>query len=284
MENTERAIPLHCKNSATELVVGGHRKQPMSSLLRVGYGRGFVVAGYEWPVDRYVITAAHCLLTIPRHQTRSCKSLHDEQHQDMTLPGLVGPLDDEAMLEAECIYIDPTADIAVLSCPSPRAFEEEPDEAEADLALIDAVVPLKLGDSGPLYKSPAYLIALDGRLVGCVVRHDNTANSLWIEAAIGSIADGMSGSPVLSREGKAIGIVASSHQDDDLFPMFRGGGRAIPLVANLPGRLLMEMGAVGMLTAAWRRRLHRPIEKLKAEIKKRARRKNKSTNGERSPT
>ena len=52
------------------------------------------------------------------------------------------------------------------------------------------------------------MLSLDSRWLRCALRH--SGGSLWISDAKGGIRVGMSGLPVLSDDGSAIGIVCTS--------------------------------------------------------------------------
>jgi hypothetical protein len=211
------------------------RFDPHKSLVRVGDGgRGFVVQAREWFRHYYVITAAHCLPEIPRPPV-------EREHWEETFGNMLGPLGGEATVWAECKYVDPISDIAVLGTPDRQALFKE---AAAYDALMEPLTPLRAGDAAPTETS-AYLVALDGHLVDCTVTH--SGGLLWIEAT-DEIAGGMSGSPVLSRAGAAIGIVSQStgslNRDTN--------GISPRLITHLPAWLLLELGASGLLTTARR--------------------------------
>jgi hypothetical protein len=204
---------------------------PGKSLVRVGGGRGFVVQACEPPHQHYVVSAAHCLPAIP------------QEGQEATFQNLLGPLGGEITVSAECVFIDPISDIAVLGTPEDDDYE----------ALIEPLGPLKLGDAAPT-ETPAYLVALDGRLIDCTVHMHFLGRSLLIDNATGKIVPGMSGSPILSREGAAIGVVSHSARPDA--EAFDGNEGMVPvdeydpaprLIANLPGWLLVDLGASSML-------------------------------------
>jgi hypothetical protein len=203
------------------------------SILRVADGRGFVVQERDDARQRYVVTAAHCLPKIPC--APAIWNKREEVYQNV-----LGRLDGETSVWAECVFVDPIADIAVLSKPR---HDRDLRKHRAYHALIDPFVPLKISDAATAEThSPAYLVALDGQLVDCTVRHSGT--HLWVEAVRAGIVDGMSGSPVLDRAGMAIGIVSRSKGTRE--------GRSPRLVAHLPGWLLITLGAAGTLATPGR--------------------------------
>ena len=80
-----------------------------SSVLRVGDGRGFVVArrNYIGNMERIVITAAHCLPHLP--SSHPARDLTEE-----TYKRLLAPLGSKPVIWATCLFVDPIADIAAL--------------------------------------------------------------------------------------------------------------------------------------------------------------------------
>jgi hypothetical protein len=176
------------------------------------------------------------------------------EDQEETFQDVLGPLGAETTVCAECVYVDPISDIAVLGTPD---NQELYDEADAYAALIEPLAPLRPGDAAPT-KTPAYLIALDGHLINCTVHH--FGGPLLIENATDGIAFGMSGSPILSREGAAIGVVSQSHAHSE--------GIAPRLIASLPGWLLLKLGLSGKLSTA-QRELRAYNRRQAAEIQRR---------------
>ena len=81
-------------------------------VIAVGSGRGFVVEGAG---ERLVITAAHCLPFLP-------PPLHSFGLEARTYGPLLAPRGEPPRAWAECRFVDPIADIAVLGSPNaPRA-------------------------------------------------------------------------------------------------------------------------------------------------------------------
>jgi hypothetical protein len=218
---------------------------PGKSLVRVGGGRGFVMQEPERHQRRYIISAAHCLPAIPRPPGM-------REGQEETFQNILGPLDGEITVSADCVYVDPISDIVVLGTPN---SEEAHDEVDAYAALIEPLALLRPGDAA-LTETPAYLIALDGHLIDCTVHH--LGGPLLIENATDEIVPGMSGSPILSREGAAIGVVSQSHRTQGMSPR---------LIANLPGWLLLNLGASSRLSTA-RRELRADYRRGLAEIQR----------------
>jgi hypothetical protein len=77
-----------------------------SAVIAVGSARGFVVETKLG--DRCVLTAAHCLPALPEP--------HPWANDSRVWP-VLGQLGEEPTVLAECFFVDPVADIAVLGCP-----------------------------------------------------------------------------------------------------------------------------------------------------------------------
>jgi RimJ/RimL family protein N-acetyltransferase len=219
------------------------------SILSVGYGRasgrGFVIATERG--ERLVITAAHCLPRLPPAQGLSY--VHERTYAD-----ILGPLGDARTVWAECLFVEPVADLAVLGSPDDQMLS---DEAEAYERLVEAAVPLKVGDlpltrsliaGGPItplvdgkrqtiqidpmlgprrWEGSGWLLALRGRWFRCDVKAASRALSTCnLEQ---QIAGGMSGSPIISDDGYAVGVVTLS------------GGPHPFLARSLPGWVLDEL-------------------------------------------
>ena len=119
------------------------------------------------------------------------------------------------------LFVDPVADIALLVAPDNQAFYEQ---SAAFDDLVDNVIPFEVTDAPEMVserkeigdgivienKEPgegeALVLALDGKWVPVTVGRHRKA--LAIDPA-GVIDGGMSGSPILSGDGKAIGIVST---------------------------------------------------------------------------
>ena len=127
-----------------------------------------------------------------------------------------------------CRFVDPIADIAVLGSPgNPHADEYK--------ALMEAATALSIGGSqrNPVnFWVPARLLSLDGhRWFSCTVRH--FGGPLWITHAAEVIRDVMSGSPIVTEIGTAIGVVCTAAAPWE-------GGPNPRLNHNLPGWLLRD--------------------------------------------
>ncbi len=173
------------------------------AVVTVGGGRGFVVQG---EFARYIITAGHCLPFIP-----PCISLSNLEER--TYQALLGPLGERQSVSAECIFVDPISDIAVLASPDNQEMSEQADAYEAftEASSILAINDLQASSSfDPLQNSPAWLLSLDGHWFQCEVASVRAGAPLWIKSATKGIMDDMSGSPILDDDGSAIGVVCCS--------------------------------------------------------------------------
>src|SRR5262245_19793104 len=86
-------------------------------IIRVGDGRGFIVEGLDvvGRRNRYVLTAAHCLEGLLEGK---CPRAHPARYVDDAIyKDILGPLSEKPTVWAECLYVDPIADIAILGSP-----------------------------------------------------------------------------------------------------------------------------------------------------------------------
>lgn len=212
----------------------------IGSVVKVGDGRGFIVAeGDERIMDggkSYVITAAHCLPFLPTPHL--ARYLPEEIY-----PDLIGPLGAEPDITAACVFVDPMADIAVLGPPDNQAMSDECDQYEAFLSTLppfDIAAPPPRGrlrmssnkDAEPPawrrlgeVSFPGRVMALEAQWIDCNVRRLDGPLLIEPEALAKS---GMSGSPLVSATGAALGVVST-------------GNSAAVLVDGLPGWLLRAL-------------------------------------------
>lgn len=199
-------------------------------IIQVGAGRGFVVEGCG---NRFVITAGHCLPELP--PCYSFSALHERTYRN-----LIGSLGGASDVWAECLFVDPIADLAVLGCPDGAELNERAD-AYRDLTGPAAPLPiaaLPLADTQfPPWEGRARLLSLDNRWSQCKLMASHRA--LWIQDAAEPIVGGMSGSPIMVGDA-AVGVLCvSAGQEGDGHV---AGGPNPFLAAHLPGWLLKEMG------------------------------------------
>ncbi len=160
-------------------------------------GRGFVVEAGRFE-RRHVITAAHCLPHLP-----PCSPV--SQSWERTYPNLLGPCDEPAVIYAECLFADPIGDIAVLGPPDEDNLSEEY-RAYEELMESTAALPISVSAK----EGHAWLLSLGNRWFQCNVKMGghHATGSLWLSNASEGIEGGMSGSPILSADGEAIGVVS----------------------------------------------------------------------------
>jgi hypothetical protein len=220
--------------------------RPIRAVLRVGFGRGFVVRcmNHLNNEDWIVITAAHCLESaLLAEGERRLPPCHPNRHlQEETYGKLLGPLNAEPTVWAACPFADPIADIAVLGQPDNQALSEE---ADAYDRLMEDMATLTVGDAPALGsevltfeehqieyptpgKGPARVLSLKGRWHGGqVMRHPG--GSLGFEPAK-LVVNGMSGSPIIDQTGAAIGVVSTIQ-------------RSPVIVDSLSARLVRQIAA-----------------------------------------
>jgi hypothetical protein len=196
------------------------------AVVRVGHGRGFVV---EHRHSRVVITASHCLPVDSDGRLILPPSHPGAYLHETTFQKLLGPLGGEPTVWAECMFVDPVADIAVLGSPDNQALSEE---AEAYDQLVDGAIVLKIVDAPKMvrkrtqarvvgghrivpftYDGPgaghARVLSLKGEWLKCTVKRCHRGLAAPEE---GLFEGGMSGSPILSPKGETMGLISTDGQ------------------------------------------------------------------------
>ena len=188
----------------------------------VGDGRGFIID----TEPRLVVTAAHCLPHLP-------PAIAAMNLGEKTYPDLLGPLGKQRRtVWAECMFVDPVADIAVLGTPDNQELHEE---ADAYDDLIEHATAVRIDD--PPEHTKAWLLRLNGLWGECIVQHLE-GRGLWITEATLGIVGGMSGSPIVNDEGSAVGVLGISGGSPD--PLHTEGDPEPRLTHCLPGWILLE--------------------------------------------
>ena len=212
------------------------------AVIRVGDGRGFVVGTDR---ERFVITAGHCLPELPPFDGASSYT------EERTFDALLGPIGEEPKVSAECKFADPIADLAILGSPDSQHLAEQARAYEAMVegraALTIDAVP-RLPNRFPDWQGRGWLLSLAGDWFDCELQVIGN-RCLWIENAAQAIVDGMSGSPIIIDDGRAIGIVCISSSIDE----HRSGGPNPYLAGALPAWAFSEL----VLEPAVRKEMHR---------------------------
>lgn len=125
----------------------------------------------------------------------------------------------------QCLFVDPIADIAVPG--PPDDFEM----AEPFAKFTEPLEPLTIGllPSKPWVEQDAWMLSLGGEWFHCIA-HYHQDGALWTKDHAKVIAGGMSGSPIVSGDGCAIGVISCSDGNN--------GGPHPQLGSHLAGWLL----------------------------------------------
>jgi hypothetical protein len=213
------------------------RRPNPSCVLKVGKGRGFIIehlVKFCCPArvflkHRVVVTAAHCLQELPPAHAMP-------NYKERLCPELLGSLDGgKTEVWAECLFVDPIADIAVLSCPDEQLLG---DEADAYRELTDNVPVLRIGIAR---SGRGWVLSLNGHWVRTTLEVFSGPDGVVL--SIDPTEAGMSGSPVLNEAGRAVGLVAVGSETGSIASGERRNKRAGPqpmLRRNLPGWLLQS--------------------------------------------
>ena len=193
----------------------------MQPIIRVDGGRGFVTECQQGRFVRsIVITAAHCLPWLPPP--------HGSAYlEERTYKALLAPLGKPPTVWAECLFVDPVADIAVLGQPD---NQELSDEADAYDELVEGLWPMMIAAAPE--NGTARVLSLKGRWRRCTIRH--IGGPLWLSDT--RIEGGMSGSPIIDDGGNAIGLVCLS--SGGVKRVHTGGGPNPRLAECLPAWVL----------------------------------------------
>jgi hypothetical protein len=182
------------------------------SVVRVGRGgRGFVVRTIR--DEKLIITVARC---VPRLAMTISHSF------DYTYPRCVGAIDKrDRPVTVQCLFIDPVADLAVLG---------PPDDDRPYNAFVETRPGLPVGCVDMRRpECDAWMLSLTGEWFSCHVVA--LPRALMIVSAAERTEDGMSGSPIVDDNGRAIGAVSSTT-----------GASQAQLASHLPGWLLEALG------------------------------------------
>jgi hypothetical protein len=197
--------------------------QAKRSVVKVGGGRGFVIEG-KWD-RRMIVTTAHCLPSFPPCRSFSCA-------EERTYQDLLGPLNGPTAVWTECLFVDPISDLAVLGPPDSQDLSDKYRNYEA---LVGSHRTIKIAPAKT--EEGAWLLSLANAWGKCTsVQNDGP---LWLSDAVDGIHAGMSGSPVVRGDGRAIGVVCASGGGEGT--MHTQGGPNPRLEFDLPGWLLRQI-------------------------------------------
>jgi hypothetical protein len=201
------------------------------AVVRVGKGRGFVVSGGD---DRYVITAAHVLSKPPPPHLMP----FGEERSYLRFLGPRGGK--RKRIAVECLFYEPVSDTAVLGEPQDVELSDEAERYRqfvADLPpfAVAAPPPMPVGSprkvkmiapetlNGPVRfvsegatrrqpsHFPAHVISLAGEWTKCDAARDRSRPGLLEVEPENVVVGGMSGSPLISATGEALGVVSTSN-------------------------------------------------------------------------
>ena len=160
-------------------------------------GCGFLVADNTRPKTSppLVITAAHCLPRLP--PARPVSYAYERTYQR-----LLGPLGGETTASAECLFVDPISDLAVLGCPDKQTYS---DEADAYEWLVDGGLLLPISHATGLR---GRVLTLRGQWKRCGLSADYGRLVLREGEMPGAPEDVMAGSPILDTSDRAVGVVS----------------------------------------------------------------------------
>jgi hypothetical protein len=174
-----------------------------AAMLAVGAqgGCGFLVADNTRPktCPPLVITAAHCLPRLPPAHPVSYA-------YERTYQRLLGPLGEETTVSAECLFVDPISDLAVLGSRDNQTYS---DEANAYEFLVDGRPLLPIGHATGLR---GQVLTLKGQWKVCGLSADY-GRLILREGSMpgdpeGVVKDAVSGSPILDASNRAVGVVS----------------------------------------------------------------------------
>jgi hypothetical protein len=184
----------------------------------VGRGRGFVV---DRAGARLVITAAACLPHLP-------SSNIDPFVDQRSFSNLLAPLRGQPCVCAQCLFVDPVSNLAVMGPVEGEGLIAEVRDYEA---LMQSVGTLQIGHVQG--DTSASFMLRDRGWVQCTISYRGRG-PLWVRDAAAVLKGSMPGSPIITNEGFAIGIVASAEDE--------GSGAPQPALADhLPGWLLRDL-------------------------------------------
>ena len=209
------------------------RASAMKAIIRVGDGRGFLL---KTIIGNVVVTAGHCLPHVP--PAEQAAGAEQRMYAD-----LLGVLDSNApRASCECLFFDAVADVAVLGEPEVEKGVLPEDICDSYLAFVEDRPALRLGTlprttKPGVWTGPVWLLTLDGQWEQCTAQH--YPQGVRVEGSPELAPPGMSGSPILTNDGRAIAVMTTGDgtqapNGSIQWPVALGR----TLVKSLPGWLL----------------------------------------------
>ncbi len=206
-------------------------KKARQAVITVGEGRGFVVSSPRDPYrEQYVVTAAHCLPKLPPADPWSYTL-------ERTYAKLLGPLGEPPHVWAECAFVDPVGDVAVLMAPD---YEPLPEQYEAWCEFIERRCFALPAAAPPRAESfQGYMLSLENQWIPCDVEKQKYVRRFTVADSSGGIKGGMSGSPIIDQVGNAVGVLSTGIITDKVASETHGQPC---LVEHLPAWLIPYLG------------------------------------------
>ncbi len=158
--------------------------------------------------------------------------------KEKTYQGLLGPLGGDCSVCAECLFVDPVGDLAVLIGPDNQELYEQAEQYEDLIEDRSESVPV---GSPPENNSQGWLLSLENTLLPCKI--ETVFHTISVSEVEGNIVGGMSGSPILDQDGRAIGVISTSRQIGTTPESPSTSGDIQPCLAEaLPAWLLRRFG------------------------------------------
>jgi hypothetical protein len=167
---------------------------------------------------------------------------------------MLGAMGERPTISAQCIFVDPIANIAILSSPGDAEYRDEVDHERYE-ALTNSVAALKIADIAPSarkveddrYEAPVWVPSRTGEFIPCtvsymahVIGHRAILDpmSIWgnetpredglpSQDRLWSQLPDLCGAPILTADGSAVGVLI-------------GGNENPRLTHNLPAWFLNE--------------------------------------------
>jgi hypothetical protein len=167
------------------------------------------------------------------------------QAREKTYSEFLGPLGtSRPSIMAECLFVDPTTDIAVFGGPDGQTSQEFDDASRAFDKFIHKTKTLSMSTRKMGTPVTGWLLSLDGHWTRCTITTRmglaGVSRVLWVTEAMAGIRGGMSGSPTLLDDGKVIGVcVCASWSLGE--EVYTEGGPHPRLMHHLPGWIVKAL-------------------------------------------